>query len=292
MTLSGNILIIDDEANLRQTLVRVLRQAGCEVAAAADGPEGLRLLSVASYDLVYLDIHLPGMDGLQVLQEVHQQHPQLPVILFTAHASLQSAVQAMRLGAIDYLIKPIDPETLIARTRVVISEQVVKRRRRDIQEQIAALQAVLGLRMATSTPWRDIQEQIAALQAELKSLDNASTLAPAVTPATTPPTGDRFLKRGPMILDLQARRATFGAQVLTLPPAAFDYLLVLARHSPDTVNYQTLVAEAQGYQTDRQQAQELAKWHIHELRDSIEPDPKHPRHVLNIRGSGYRLILD
>jgi DNA-binding response OmpR family regulator len=268
MTLSGNILIIDDEANLRQTLVRVLRQAGCEVAAAADGPEGLRLLSVASYDLVYLDIHLPGMDGLQVLQEVHQQHPQLPVILFTAHASLQSAVQAMRLGAIDYLIKPIDPETLIARTRVVISEQVVKRRRRDIQEQIAALQA------------------------ELKSLDNASTLAPAVTPATTPPTGDRFLKRGPMILDLQARRATFGAQVLTLPPAAFDYLLVLARHSPDTVNYQTLVAEAQGYQTDRQQAQELAKWHIHELRDSIEPDPKHPRHVLNIRGSGYRLILD
>ncbi|MBI3244811.1 MAG: response regulator transcription factor [Chloroflexi bacterium] len=268
MTLSGSILIIDDEANLRQTLVRVLKQAGCEVTAAADGLEALRLLGSTSYDLVYLDIHLPGMDGLQVLQEIHRQPLHPPVILFTAHASLQSALQAMRLGAIDYLIKPIDPETLIARTRVVLGEQAIERRRREIQEQITALQT------------------------ELQSLDNVNTLAAPLPPTLTSPTGDRFLKRGTLILDLQARRATFGDKVLSLPPAAFDYLLVLARHSPDTVSYQTLVAEAQGYQTDRQQAQELAKWHIHELRDSIEPDPKHPRHVLNIRGTGYRLILD
>jgi len=267
MTLSGRILIIDDEANLRQTLVRVLRQAGCEVTAAADGPEALRLLGASAYDLVYLDIHLPGMDGLQVLQEIHSQHTHPPVILFTAHASLQSALQAMRLGAIDYLIKPIDPETLIARTRVVLSEQAVERRRREIQEQVIALQA------------------------ELQSLDAAAQTLP-LPPSTTSPTGDRFLKRGLLILDLQARRATFGDRVLSLPPAAFDYLLVLARHTPDTVSYQTLVGEAQGYQTDRQQAQELAKWHIHELRESIEPDSKHPRHVLNIRGTGYRLILD
>ena len=104
--------------------------------------------------------------------------------------------------------------------------------------------------------------------------------------------GERFLKRGPLILDLQSRRATMGERVLALPPAAFDYLVVLLRHAPDVVQYQTLVAEAQGYQTDRREAQELSKWHIHELREALEPTPSEPRHVLNVRGVGYRLVVD
>ena len=67
---------------------------------------------------------------------------------------------------------------------------------------------------------------------------------------------------------------------------------MLARHTPDVVDYQTLVTEAQGYQIDRRQAQELAKWHIHELREALEPNPDEPRHVLNVRGTGYRLVAD
>jgi DNA-binding response OmpR family regulator len=174
-------------------------------------------------------------------------------------------VEAVRLGAIDYLLKPVDPDTLLARTRVVLAEQVVERRRREIQEQIEALQV------------------------ELKQLER--NLAPPPTP-TPPSGGDRFLKRGGLILDLQSRRATLGERVLALPPAAFDYLMVLIRHVPDVVQYQTLVAEAQGYQTDRREAQELAKWHIHELREALEPDPREPQHVLNVRGVGYRLVVD
>jgi len=116
-------------------------------------------------------------------------------------------------------------------------------------------------------------------------------LAPSSTP-TPPSGGDRFLKRGGLILDLQSRRAILGERVLALPPAAFDYLVVLIRHAPDVVQYQTLVAEAQGYQTDRREAQELAKWHIHELREALEPDPREPQHVLNVRGVGYRLVVD
>jgi len=116
MTLSGNILIIDDEPNLRQTFTRILKQAGCNVTTAADGPEALKRLAGTVYDLAYLDIHLPGMDGLQVLKEIRRLYPQLPVILFTGHASLQSAMDAIRLGAVDYLLKPVDPENLLART--------------------------------------------------------------------------------------------------------------------------------------------------------------------------------
>jgi DNA-binding response OmpR family regulator len=266
MTNSGHILIIDDEASLRHTFTRILKQAGYDVTTAGDGPEALERLAASPLcNLAYLDIHLPGMDGLQVLKEIHQRYPPLAVIIFTAHGSLESAVEAMRLGAIDYLLKPVDPETLISRTRAVLAEQAVERRRREIQEQIEALQA------------------------EFKRLER--NLAPPPTPAP-PSSGDRFVKRGGLILDLQSRRATLGERVLALPPAAFDYLVVLIRHAPDVVQYQTLVAEAQGYQTDRREAQELAKWHIHELREALEPDPREPQHVLNVRGVGYRLVVD
>ena len=251
MALSGTVLIIDDEPSLRQTLTHVLKQVGCDAAGVADGPAALQRLAAAAYDLVYLDIHLPGMDGLQVLKEIHRLYPRLPVILFTAHASLQSAMEAVRLGAVDYLIKPIDPEMLIARTRVILAEQAIGRRRRDIQAQIEALQA------------------------ELKRLEQPASSPPA-TPPIASPSGDRFLKCGQLIIDLQARRATFGERVLTIPPSAFDYLVALARHAPDVVDYQALVTEAQGYRTDRRGAQELAKWHIHELRSALELDPGAP----------------
>ena len=264
MALSGSVLVIDDELSLRQTLTRILRQAGCEVTAAADGSEALQRLEGASYNLVFLDIHLHGMDGLKVLKEIHQRQPHLPVVLFTAHASIESAVEAVRLGAIDYLIKPIDPETLVSRARTILEEQARERRRREIQAQIETLQH------------------------EMKVLDRV----PVAEPAPAPVAGDRFLKRGTLILDLQARRATFGDRVLSLPPAAFDYLVVLTRHAPDIVEYQALVAEAQGYQADRREAQELAKWHIHELRESLEPEPREPQFVLNVRGVGYRLVVD
>jgi DNA-binding response OmpR family regulator len=258
------VLVVDDEASLRQTFARMLHQLGCEVTTAVDGPEALQRLEAAPYDLVYLDIRLPGMDGLQVLRQIHDRYPEVAVVLLTAHASISSAVEAVRLGATDYLIKPITPEALISRTRTILADQTIQRRRREIQEQIDALQT------------------------ELKTLDLAST----VTPGLIPPTDDRFLKLSTLILDLHTRRATCADRVLTLPPTAFDYLVALARHAPDVVPYQTLVVEAQGYETDLRQAQELTKWHIHMLREALERESAGSCHLLTVRGTGYRLVVD
>ncbi|MBN1668705.1 MAG: response regulator transcription factor [Anaerolineales bacterium] len=267
MTLPGNVLLIDDEANLRHTLTRVLQQAGCVVSSAADGQEALQILQNTSFDLVYLDIHLPDMNGLQVLQQIRLSSPQLPVILFTAYASLQSALDAIRLGATDYLVKPIDPEVFVARTRVILAEQVVERRKR----------------------W--LREQISALRQELEQLESQSSHMPKVDLASPEPRA-RFLKQGSLILDLQARRATLGDQVLMIPPTAFDYLVVLARHAPDPVDYATLVTEAQGYEVERNEAADLAKYHIHVLRQALAGESGVGERVVTRRGLGYCLLVD
>jgi two-component system copper resistance phosphate regulon response regulator CusR len=108
----------------------------------------------------------------------------------------------------------------------------------------------------------------------------------------TPTMDDRFLKRGNLALDLHTRRATCAGRLLSLPPTAFDYLVALARHAPDVVPYQTLVVEAQGYQTDLRQAQDLTKWHIHMLREALEHESAGGCHLLTVRGTGYRLVMD
>ena len=181
----------------------------------SDGRQAIQLLN-DEYNLVFLDIHLPQMDGIETLRAIRRKFPRLSVIMLTGHGSLQSAVDSMRLGATDYLLKPVDPEVLVARTRVALSEQAAERRK----EQILA--------------------QINALQSELQELERPAASEMRVShPAPSPQ--ERFLKLGYLILDLQTRRATFRDKVLDLPPTSFDYLVVLSRKSPEVVEYRALV---------------------------------------------------
>ncbi|HSL45125.1 MAG TPA: response regulator transcription factor [Anaerolineales bacterium] len=266
MTPEGHILIVDDESSLRQTLARILQRAGFQVTTAANGSEALKLLSQHVFDLVYLDIRMPDISGLEVLQTVHTKYPELPVILFTAQPDLNSAVEALRRGAIDYLLKPLKPQTIIDRTTTILTNKQKERRRRELQRQIDALQA------------------------ELDSLERDDLQQPDQAAAQRQISDDRFLKRGMLTLDMLTRRVTMDERVINLPPTSFDYLLVLARHTPNVVDYQTLVSEAQGYETDPHEAQELTKWHIHHIRQVLEPDARNPIYVINVRGIGYRLV--
>lgn len=273
------ILIIDDEAGLRLTFTYILQDEGYALTAVGSGPEALQALAQSEYDLAYLDIRLPGMDGLQVLKEIHRLYPALPVILITAHASVQSAVEAMRLGATDYLLKPVNPAALVARTRAVLAEQAVQRRRQEIAGQMQALQTEwLALNTSPEIPVAETRPAPAAL-------------APA-TLALETNTSERYLRRGTLMLDCHLRRITVRGRTTTLPPATFDYLVALARHAPRPLGYQALVSEAQGYKSDLREAQELTRWHVHKLREALEPDPKQPQHILTVRGVGYRLVVD
>ncbi|MEO5888519.1 MAG: response regulator transcription factor [Anaerolineales bacterium] len=265
MNSGGHILIIDDEASLRQTLARILQRAGFEVTTAANGKEGLALVHEHPFDLIYLDIRMPDVSGLELLKTIHTKFPELPVILFTAQPDLNSAVEALRRGATDYLLKPLKPQAVIDRTQAILADKQMDRRKRGLQQQIDSLKS------------------------ELNTLENPPGIQPDSAPRADA-LDERYLRRGEITLDMHTRRLTIKDRIINIPPTSFDYLLVLARHAPNVVDYQTLVSEAQGYETDRRQAQELTKWHIHHIRQAIEPDARNPIHVINVRGTGYRLI--
>ncbi len=248
-------------------MARILKRAGLDVTTAATGQEGLDFLSKQTFDLVYLDIRLPNMSGLEVLKIIHKTFPELPVVLFTAQPDLNSAIEAVREGAVDYLLKPLKPQALIDRTQAILALQEKERRKHDIQQQMEALQT------------------------ELIGLDSEDVIHKDSAPKSFI-AGERFLARGKLTLDLHTRRLLIGERTINLPPATFDYLLVLARRAPEVVDYRTLVAEAQGYQADSREAQELVKWHIHHIRLAIEPDVHQPVYLINMRGVGYRLVIN
>jgi DNA-binding response OmpR family regulator len=267
MSDSGHILVIDDEAALRHTLARIFQRAGFDITTSASGQEALALLSQQPFDLVYLDIRMPDMNGLEVLKAIHLRLPELPVVLFTAQPDLSSALEALRQGATDYLLKPLQPQKMIERTRSILAGRERERRKHAIQSQLEALQTELRNLEGTG----DVQPEAASNEF------NAS---------------ERFLTRGKLTLDLHTRRLVIDERTASLPPTSFDYLLVLMRHAPNMVDYRTLVAEAQGYQAEFREAQELAKWHIHHIRQAIEPDVHDPIFLVNVRGAGYRLVPD
>jgi DNA-binding NtrC family response regulator len=107
---TAKILVIDDEEIIRLSCQRILTEEGYEVHTRLSGPEGLKLLAEEPFDLAIVDLKMPGMDGIEVLQSIKRDYPQTPVIMITGYATVESAVEAMKSGAFDYLPKPFTPD--------------------------------------------------------------------------------------------------------------------------------------------------------------------------------------
>ena len=111
------VLVIDDDADVRELLKDLLETAGLDVVTAVDGPSGLRDLARELPAVITLDVAMPGMSGVEVLRQVKADHPRLPVIMCTASGDLRTAVDAMKLGAFDYMTKPFDNEEIVRQVR-------------------------------------------------------------------------------------------------------------------------------------------------------------------------------
>jgi DNA-binding NtrC family response regulator len=113
MRRQGTILVIDDEEIMREILETLLTREGYRVRLAASGPEGLEVVRSTPIDAVIVDVMMPGMDGLQVLDAIRDIDDELPVLMITAFASMETAVTAMKKGAFDYITKPFKNDEVL-----------------------------------------------------------------------------------------------------------------------------------------------------------------------------------
>ncbi len=144
--MSPRLLVLDDEPRMVDILAMVLRREGYEVTSCTDADRALEILAAEPFDLLITDLRMPGRDGLEVLRSARAESPELPVILMTAHASVRTAIAAMKEGAVDYVEKPFDNDELKALVRRALDLTRLARENRYLRAEVAsryALDAVL-----------------------------------------------------------------------------------------------------------------------------------------------------
>lgn len=249
-----SILVVDDEPVVRGFLVRVLEQAGYDVRAAHNGREAMQRLEESAFDVLLTDIKMDLLDGVQLLAQTKTHYPDTVVILLTGHATVQSAVDALRLGAHDYLLKPVKNEEILT---AILS----------------------GLKARTRQRRADQLEQIAAQMLHIMQEEPG----PAASEKTV-------VSCGPLQLDPEAYLVTLDGESLDLTPTEFRLLLTLTRAPGAALDYVRLVQFACGYTCTRQEAREIIGTHVLNLRQKLGIAPKHSLYIESVRGIGYRLI--
>jgi two-component system response regulator RegX3 len=228
----ARILVVEDEAAIRDGLADVLVYHGYEVDAVGDGREGLKKALSGKYDLLLLDVMLPGRDGFAICDEVRKGDRDQPIIMLTAKTSDEDIVNGLTLGADDYIAKPFSIAQLLLRVKAVL------RRSRVGVEQAAQI-----------------------------------TLAEDVEIDTRNLSG----RRGPLALTFTRRE--------------IEILQYLHQHSERPVSRDELLTRVWGYDRTAEIETRTVDIHIAKLRRKIEADAKEPRHLLTVRGAGYRLVV-
>jgi DNA-binding NtrC family response regulator len=136
--MTEKVLLVDDEEEFVETLAERMRNRGMDVATSNSGGEALELVDKEPYDVVVLDLQMPGMDGIEVLERIKQRQPDIQVVLLTGHATVEKGVEAMKHGALEFLEKPIDLSTLseiihqAKAEKMILVEQDTEERIREI----------------------------------------------------------------------------------------------------------------------------------------------------------------
>ncbi len=266
------ILIVDDEAPIRLTLGALLRRAGYDVTAAENGEAAVALLDQRRFDLLLIDLKMPGIDGMQVVREAQQRDPDVVLIILTGHGSLESAIEGVRRDIFDYILKTSDPQEVLQRVEAGLRQRAQVTRRKQMLQSLAATAAELTSdQPVPATP---------VAQAE-----------PA-PPGRSAPVVQNEIELGPLRIDTVRQEAELEGRVAVLTPTELRVLVCLAQHPGRAMSYVQLVMCAQGYETYAAEAAELIKPHIHHLRQKLEADPSKPRYLLTVRGTGYMLAID
>jgi DNA-binding response OmpR family regulator len=262
LTRPETILVVDDESSVCTTLEDVLSREGYRCFAATDGHAALDLLDKHSIDLVLLDLRMPQMSGLELMHIVHQRWPNVAIMVLTGHGTLDSAVEALRNGASDFLLKPAIPKDIHASVRRVLTKRRTAMRRRQLLTRIEV----------------NMRELTAASEAE------AVPAAPDLRP---PQSTEVQLEADGLIIDLHQHRVTYHGDEIALTPIEYSTLVALVRARGRVQSYASIVKRTHGYECSEQEARTLIKTHISHLRQKITDHTHRACPIANVRGVGY-----
>jgi two-component system alkaline phosphatase synthesis response regulator PhoP len=225
--MSSRILLIEDEPGLVLTLTDLLESEGYMVETASDGPSGLAKAVAGQYDVILLDIMLPGKNGFDVCRDIRSGGSDVAILMLTAKTQVIDRVVGLKLGADDYLTKPFDPSELLARV-----EALLRRVRKENLNPVARF---------------------------------------------------RF---GNVEIDFDKAEALKAGAPVNLAAKELHLLRYLIDHRGKVLSRDELLQEVWEYQPDV--STRTVDVHIAWLRQKLEPNPQSPKHILTVRGSGYR----
>jgi two-component system OmpR family response regulator len=268
MAKAAKILVVDDEESIRFYLREVLERDGHIVTSVDSGEAALQSAQAESFDLAMIDLQLPGMGGMEVLKTLRQTSSNTSIIVLTAHASLETAVEALRQGAHDYLFKPCKTAEL----RESVTSGLVKRQRE------------LRQRHLLSQLERDLSSNLEEIRATVDSTPIAQAAKPRQETSET-----RFIKLGGLFVDLTRHVITLDDTLLKLSPTEFKLLAYLASEAPRVISPQELVREVQGYESSAWEARDLARYHIYRIRQKVSQASGRDNLIRTVHGVGYTL---
>ncbi len=267
----GHILVVDDDLGVRITVQKILSRSGYEVMTAAGGDEALQLAREKSFDLALIDLIMPGMDGIETMRRLREASPETVIIMLTAHGTMESAIEALRLGAHDYLIKPCPERNL----KLCVEEGMAKRRDQERQ--------------------RALMRQLTELTETVRDLAAGEPTAPA--PPYQPSAPERvgqtqpedLICIGDLTIDVARYEVILGDRPLDLTPIEFGLLVRLASHADRVRTSRELVKEVQGYDCEEREAREIVRWHISRLRKKMGARASC---IETVWGIGYKFVSE
>lgn len=266
------ILIVDDEQNILLLLSESLEDEGYTITTRNNGKDAIAALDKTEFDLLLVDLKLKDMDGLQVMREAKSRWPDTVVIMLTGHGSLESAMEAIKYGASDYLLKPASVTDLKESIR-----KGLEKRRSSLQQRHLASQArefartiIEGGGASASAP--------AGVALKTAASENGAKKRP----------DDEIVAVSDVAVDVKKHEARRAGELLSLTPTEFNLLVTLMNNAGRVLSCKYLVKQVHNYDLSEYDSRSMIRVHIKHLRHKIERDPNNPEYILNVRGLGYK----
>jgi len=260
----ARILVVEDEESIAQGLLFNLERKGHSVELESNGREALEKVRTGRYDLILLDVRLPEMDGFEVCQSLRSEGNFTPIVILTARSQPDDVIYGLKLGADDYVVKPFDLAELLARVEGMLRRQEWSRQEGAGEGTAAAGGAANGQPPAVAEP------------APLTAQTSAAS-----------PTASRH-SFGEYWIDFETYEALTNRGVVQLSHKELAVMRVFLNRPHQVITRRELLAEV--WELPQHPNTRVVDNVIVALRQAFEADSAHPRHILSVRGVGYRFV--